>query len=130
MWFGNLLELPSFSVNRRMATVITIPQRLKVRHPEVYNLNLCNVTSLDKSIVISFVLHIRTFPTYMTTFLKPYLHVGLRITCRSRFYPPALKSAYSSWAETVREGLYGGSMAERHEGEEKKGKEMKYADVC
>ena len=69
----------------------------------------------------------------MTTLLKPYLHVGLRITCRSTFYPPALlKSAYSSWVETIREELYRGSMAEKHEGEKQKGKgkEMKYADVC
>lgn len=68
----------------------------------------------------------------MMTGLKPYLHVGLRITCRSPFYPPALKSAYSSWVETVTDGLYKESMAEGSEGEkqEGKGKEMKYADVC
>ena len=65
-------------------------------------------------------------PVYMTTLLKPYLHIGFRTKCRSQLQPLALKSAYSSWADTVKEGLYG-SMAEGSDGE--KG-ELRYADVC
>ncbi len=68
----------------------------------------------------------------MTTLLNPYLHSILRITAKPRSYTPVLKSAYSSWAETVRKEPYGGTMAEGEgkDGEEKKGNEVRYADVC
>ncbi len=70
----------------------------------------------------------------MTTLFSPYLHTILRITRKPPSYTPALKSAYRSWAETVKREPYGGSMAEGEgegkDGEEKKGNEVRYADVC
>ncbi|KAL8861185.1 MAG: hypothetical protein Q9178_002401 [Gyalolechia marmorata] len=69
----------------------------------------------------------------MTTLLSPYLHTILRITRKPHSYTPALKSAYGSWVETVKKEPYGGSMAEGEgegkDGEEKKGNEVRYADV-
>ena len=70
----------------------------------------------------------------MTTLLSPYLQSIFRITRKPRSYTPALKSAYSPWAETVRKGPYGRSMAEGEgkdkDREEKKENEVRYADVC
>ncbi|KAL8787568.1 MAG: hypothetical protein Q9213_002130 [Squamulea squamosa] len=61
----------------------------------------------------------------MTAILKPYVHATLHGIRRPQSYSPALRSAYNSWAETVRDDLYG----ERMDEAKGKEKELRYADV-